>query len=139
MISIAGTGGGKGTFDAVMHGLRLLQRHNVEYNVLACVGRETAKHPLEIYRFLRDEGVEFIQFTPVVERRPGASSTTGMSTRAITASTPPVQAGQYSHRFTARHDRQIIALLAGRCKRDRPAPLLPGMRGAGSVPGRKLQ
>ena len=65
MISIAGTGGGKGTFDAVMHGLRLLQRHNVEYNVLACVGRETAKHPLEIYRFLRDEGVEFIQFTPV--------------------------------------------------------------------------
>jgi uncharacterized protein len=59
---------GKGTFDRVMKGMRLLQKHNVEYNVLACVARETAKHPLEVYRFFKDEGVEFIQFSPVVER-----------------------------------------------------------------------
>jgi uncharacterized protein len=59
---------GKGTFDRVMHGLRLLQKHKVEYNVLACVARETAKHPLEVYRFFKDEGVEFIQFSAVVER-----------------------------------------------------------------------
>jgi len=65
---------GKGTFDQVMRGLRLLQKHKVEYNVLACVARETAKHPLEVYRFLKSEGVEFIQFTPVVERMPDACS-----------------------------------------------------------------
>jgi uncharacterized protein len=65
---------GKGTFDRVMHGLRLLQKHKVEYNVLACVARETAKHPIEVYRFLKDEGVEFIQFSPVVERLPDLSS-----------------------------------------------------------------
>jgi uncharacterized protein len=59
---------GKGTFDQVMQGLRLLQKHNVEYNVLATVARDTAKKPLDVYRFLRDEGVEFIQFSPVVER-----------------------------------------------------------------------
>jgi uncharacterized protein len=57
-----------GTFDRVIQGLRLLQKHKVEYNVLACVARDTAKRPLDVYRFLRDEGVEFIQFTPVVER-----------------------------------------------------------------------
>jgi len=66
---------GKGSFDRVMRGLRLLQKYKVQFNVLACVARETAKHPLEVYRFLKDEGVEFIQFSPVVERLPDSSST----------------------------------------------------------------
>jgi uncharacterized protein len=65
---------GKGTFDRAMRGLRLLQKHKIEYNVLACVARETARHPLEVYRFLKNEGVEFIQFSPVVERMPNACS-----------------------------------------------------------------
>jgi uncharacterized protein len=65
---------GNGTFDQVMRGLRLLQKHKVEYNVLACVARETAARPLEVYGFFRDEGVEFIQFTPIVERMPDACS-----------------------------------------------------------------
>jgi len=59
---------GHGTFDKVMQGLRLLQKHKVDYNVLACVARETATRPLEVYRFFRDEGIEFIQFAPLVER-----------------------------------------------------------------------
>jgi len=65
---------GKGTFEKVMRGLRLLQKHQVEYNVLASVARNTATKPLDVYRFLRDEGVEFIQFTPIVERKPDACS-----------------------------------------------------------------
>ncbi|HYA87182.1 MAG TPA: anaerobic sulfatase maturase [Nitrospirota bacterium] len=63
---------GSGTFDRVMQGLELLQKHKIEYNVLACVARDTATQPLDVYRFLRDQGVEFIQFTPIVERRPDA-------------------------------------------------------------------
>jgi uncharacterized protein len=51
-----------------MRGLRFLQEDQVEYNVLACVARDTAKRPLDIYHFFKEEGVEFIQFTPVVER-----------------------------------------------------------------------
>jgi uncharacterized protein len=65
---------GNGTFHQVMRGLKLLQEHKVEYNVLACVARETVKSPLDVYRFLRAEGVEFIQFTPVVERLSDAHS-----------------------------------------------------------------
>jgi uncharacterized protein len=65
---------GKGTFDQVMRGLKLLQKHKVEYNVLACVARETANQPLDVYRFFRDEGTEFIQFSPVVERLPDEGS-----------------------------------------------------------------
>jgi uncharacterized protein len=59
---------GCGTFEQVMAGVRLLQKHEVEFNVLACVGRETAHHPLDVYRFFRDAGIKYIQFTPVVER-----------------------------------------------------------------------
>jgi uncharacterized protein len=62
---------GGGTFDEVLRGLRLLQKHQVEYNVLAAVARETAARPLEVYRFFKDAGVEFIQFTPIIERLAG--------------------------------------------------------------------
>jgi serine-type anaerobic sulfatase-maturating enzyme len=65
---------GRGTFEQVMRGLHLLQKHKVEYNVLACVARDTAAKPLEVYRFLRDAGVEFIQVTPIVERMPDPQS-----------------------------------------------------------------
>ena len=65
---------GNGTFDKVLQGLRLLQKHKVEYNVLACVARETATRPLDVYRFFREEGVEFIQFAPVVERLADAAA-----------------------------------------------------------------
>ncbi len=66
--------GGNGTFDAVMRGLGFLKKHGVEYNVMASVARETARRPLDVYRFFRENGVEFIQFTPIVERLPDAPS-----------------------------------------------------------------
>ncbi len=66
---------GAGSFDLVMCGLKLLQKHEVEYNVLACVARETAHKPLDVYLFFKSQGVEFIQFSPVVERLPDSSST----------------------------------------------------------------
>ena len=57
------------TFDRVMRGLRLLQKHGVEYNILTTVNRVNSQHPLEVYRFLRDEvKTTWIQFIPVVER-----------------------------------------------------------------------
>jgi uncharacterized protein len=66
--------GGNGSFAQVLRGLRLLQKHGVAYNVLACVARETERRPLDVYRFLRDQGIEYIQFSPVVERLPDARS-----------------------------------------------------------------
>jgi uncharacterized protein len=59
---------GQGTFDKVMRGLRLLQKHDVEYNVLTTINRINADHPLEVYCFLRDEArTDWIQFIPVVD------------------------------------------------------------------------
>jgi len=61
--------GGRPTFDRVMRGVRLLQKHDVEFNVLTTVNRVNSAYPLEVYRFLRDEvGADWMQFIPVVER-----------------------------------------------------------------------
>ena len=61
--------GGNASFDGVMRGLRLLQAHDVEYNVLTTVNGLNGDYPLEVYRFLRDEaGTDWMQFIPVVER-----------------------------------------------------------------------
>ncbi len=61
--------GGQPTFDKVMRGVRLLQKHSVEFNVLTTVNRVNADYPLEVYRFLRDEvKTDWIQLIPVVER-----------------------------------------------------------------------
>jgi uncharacterized protein len=61
--------GGGPTFVRVMRGLRLLQKHGVDYNILTTVNRANADYPLEVYRFLRDDvGTTWMQFIPVVER-----------------------------------------------------------------------
>ena len=61
--------GGSGTFDQVMRGLDFLEKHGVDFNILCTVHAANQDHPLEVYRFFRDElGAEFIQFIPIVER-----------------------------------------------------------------------
>jgi uncharacterized protein len=61
--------GGKGTFDQVMAAARLLKRHKVEFNILCTVHAANGDHPLEVYRFFRDEvKTQFIQFIPIIER-----------------------------------------------------------------------
>ncbi len=59
---------GRPTFDAVMRGLEVLQRHNVEHNVLTVVNRANAGKGKEIYKFLKGLGIEYMQFIPIVER-----------------------------------------------------------------------
>jgi uncharacterized protein len=61
--------GGRGTFARVMRAARLMQQHGVDFNILCTVHAANAGHPLEVYRFFRDElGAEWIQFIPIVER-----------------------------------------------------------------------
>jgi uncharacterized protein len=60
---------GHPTFDRVMRAARLLQEHDVPFNILCAVNAVNVTHPLEVYRFFRDDiRVKFIQFIPIVER-----------------------------------------------------------------------
>ena len=61
--------GGAPTFDKVLGAARLMQRHGVDFNILCTVHRANADHPLEVYRFFRDDiGTRFLQLIPIVER-----------------------------------------------------------------------
>ena len=62
------TRGGQPSWKTVIRGIRLLQKYGVEWNAMATVNRLNADHPVEFYRFFKDIGCEFLQFTPVVER-----------------------------------------------------------------------
>lgn len=80
--------GGSPTFDRVMAGIRLLQRHGAEYNILTTVHAANGDHPLEVYRFMRDEvKTQFIQFIPIVERdnETGYQEGNTVTERSITA------------------------------------------------------
>jgi uncharacterized protein len=61
--------GGHDTFARVMRGLECLKKHGVEFNTLTCVQRHNSRHPLDVYRFLKEAGSGFMQFIPIVERR----------------------------------------------------------------------
>ena len=59
---------GNPSFDLVMHGIRLMKKYRVEFNILATVNRVNVYHPLEVYKFFRDFlGANYIQFIPIVE------------------------------------------------------------------------
>lgn len=61
---------GNPTFSKVLAALNLLKKYEIPFNVLVSVTRESSKKPLEVYHFLKEQGVEFIQFNPIVERIP---------------------------------------------------------------------
>ena len=60
---------GQPTFRRVLNALKLLKRHQVEFNALVVVNRHNGDHGQRVYSYLRDSGVEFLQFIPIVERR----------------------------------------------------------------------
>ena len=42
------------SFDAAVSGIRILEKHGVDYNLLTVVSKANVKHPAEVYRYLRD-------------------------------------------------------------------------------------
>jgi uncharacterized protein len=60
---------GGGSFDLVLRAWESLRQNGVACNILCTVHSANADHPLDVYRFFRDEmGAEFLQFIPIVER-----------------------------------------------------------------------
>lgn len=60
---------GEGSFQAVLNAMKLLKSGGVEFNALVVVNRVNADHGKRVYTYLRDNGVQYLQFIPIVERR----------------------------------------------------------------------
>lgn len=60
---------GRDSYKAVMRGLSILQKHQVEFNTLTCVNADNVQHPVKIYKFLKSIGSKYLQFIPIVERQ----------------------------------------------------------------------
>ena len=56
------------SFQKVMRGIALLNKHGVEWNALAVVNDFNVDYPLDFYHFFKEIKCRFIQFTPIVER-----------------------------------------------------------------------
>ncbi|KHA60687.1 arylsulfatase [Vibrio variabilis] len=81
------TRSGKGSYRQVIQGLKTLQKHQVETNVLTVIQNHNGDHGKRIYRHLKQLGVRFIQFIPIVEPEKGK----GVSKRSVS----PQQFGQF--------------------------------------------
>ena len=56
------------SFDKVVRALELLLAHGVEVNSLTVISAANEHHPLDVYDFLKRQGIRFMQFIPLVER-----------------------------------------------------------------------
>ena len=72
---------GRPSSEQVIKGLRVLQKHNVDYNILCVVNKHNAEYPKEVYNYFKELGAEFMQFIPAVEHFGGKN----VSPRSVTA------------------------------------------------------
>ncbi|MBO4658348.1 MAG: anaerobic sulfatase-maturation protein [Prevotella sp.] len=87
--------GGKGTWERVMKGIDLLNRFGVEWNAMAVVNSMNARYPHEFYRFFKEIGCRYIQFTPIVERADGQEPFAPSEGVAPEVTAETVSAGQW--------------------------------------------
>ena len=76
---------GASVFDEVINAVERLKKHGAAFNTLTVINRLNAQQPLEVYRFLKELGSGFLQFIPLVERRPDA----GAQALGLTLALPP--------------------------------------------------
>ncbi|MBI1336305.1 MAG: anaerobic sulfatase maturase [Phycisphaera sp.] len=61
------TNSGGGSYDQVMRGLKYLRKHKVEHNVLCVLNNHNVKHPRQLWDFMLNVGVKWLQFIPCIE------------------------------------------------------------------------
>ena len=64
----------RGSHARVMRGFHLLRAHGVDCDVLCTLNADTSAQPLDVYRFFLDQGVQWLQFIPVVKMTPGGDA-----------------------------------------------------------------
>ena len=66
---------GNGTYSQVMEAVKVMRRHQVEFNILCTLTSEIARHPNQIWNWIIQNDFRYIQFTPCLDEldSPGKS------------------------------------------------------------------
>jgi uncharacterized protein len=70
---------GNPTWHRAWHGVELLAKHGVEYNVLVTLNSANAPHAGNIYRYFVNRGIRYLQFIQILERKAGTDEPTDFS------------------------------------------------------------
>ncbi|HXG52631.1 MAG TPA: anaerobic sulfatase maturase [candidate division Zixibacteria bacterium] len=62
------TKGRKPTHRAVVQAFQLLRQHEIHVDLLCVVHEANVRHPIAVYRFLKEIGGQYLQFLPLVEK-----------------------------------------------------------------------
>ena len=60
----------EGTFDEVLRGIDLLKKHKIKFNTLTCINKANYRHGFEVYKFLKNIGSTYMQFSEIIETTP---------------------------------------------------------------------
>lgn len=94
---------GRSVYSRVVQAAKLMKRSGVEFNILCTVNSANSCHPLDVYRFFRDElDARYLQFIPIVERDTG--------TGEQNCNSPTIQSVQpemYGHFLTTIFDEWV--------------------------------
>jgi uncharacterized protein len=70
------------THEQAMRGYRLLQKHRIPFDILCVVHDRNVRQPVEVYRFFKEIGANYLGFLPLVEVGPDGFS---VSNRTVPA------------------------------------------------------
>jgi uncharacterized protein len=70
---------GRGSYDRVLEGIELLKKYHVEFNILVLLNNLNIKQPKKLYHFLLDQGFQYLQFIPCLEKDPKTKKITKYS------------------------------------------------------------
>lgn len=96
---------GEPTFLKVLNGLKLLKKHGVEYNALVVVNRHNGDHGRRVYTYLRDNGIEYLQFIPIVEQRGVGVHGESPASLPVLGDDPLPETAQWDHLVSSRSVR----------------------------------
>jgi uncharacterized protein len=77
--------GGGPSFREAMRGYEILRRYGVSTDVLCVVGAHNAGRPMDVYGFFKAIEAPYVNFLPLVERRPGNGDEAGVSPETVPA------------------------------------------------------
>lgn len=59
---------GRGSWESAVRAAELFRKHGVEFNTMSVVNSSNSKEPVAVYKFLKEIGSRYMQFSPIVER-----------------------------------------------------------------------